>query len=100
MPRFVAIGIEGTGLSPTNDRIIEFAVLCLPLNDSPPDSLYFRVNPGVRISPYATRVHSYTDAAVAGLPPFSSYANLVSNFLANAVVIVHKYRSDTTRYRV
>lgn len=92
--RYVALDIEGTGLSPANDRIIEFAARSLVTNGSAHECLHLKFNPGVRISPHAARVHGYTDVVVAGFPRFSVSAQAVSDFLADAIVVVHNYRCD------
>lgn len=71
--------IESTGADPAKDRIISLAVqkfwpadLADKTNRVEPRE--WLVNPGVPISPGATRAHGITDDAVAYLEPFSAVA--------------------------
>ena len=72
--------IETTGLSVTQDRIIELALIRL----SPQGDILERVrrfNPGIPIPPEATAVHGITDADVADEAPFASRARSLARLL-------------------
>lgn len=72
--------IETTGLSVTQDRIIELALIRL----SPQGDVLEKVrrfNPGMPIPPEATEVHGITDADVADEAPFASRARSLARLL-------------------
>jgi len=65
----VWLDIEGTGVDPYRDRIVE---ICILSDDG--RELETRVNPGVPIPQEATAVHGITDADVADAPRFAEIA--------------------------
>ncbi len=76
----VFFDLETTGLSTTDDRIIELAILRV----SPQGDVLERVrrfNPGVPIHPEATAVHGITDEDLAGEAPFAARARALVNLL-------------------
>jgi DNA polymerase-3 subunit epsilon len=72
--------IETTGLSTSQDRIVELALIRL----SPQGDVLERVrrfNPGVPIPPEATAVHGITDEDVADEAPFAARARSLARLL-------------------
>lgn len=78
----VFFDLETTGINILEDRIIELAAVKL-MPDGERISKTIRVNPGMPIPPEATAVHHISDADVADLPPFRSYAKAVAKFFAD-----------------
>ncbi len=76
----VIIDLETTGVSIAFDRIVELsAVKVNPGGEE--EWLTMRLNPGIPISPEATRVHGITDADVANEPHFKDVAKRIASFL-------------------
>jgi DNA polymerase III subunit epsilon len=76
----VILDLETTGVSIASDRIVEFSALKV----SPAGAeewLTLRINPGIPISPEATRIHGITDADVANEPHFKDVARKIAAFL-------------------
>lgn len=70
------VDVETTGLSVTNDRIVELSVVIVYPTTSltPPLTKTRRLNPTVSIPADVTAVHGITDADVAGQPTFREIA--------------------------
>ena len=68
-----SIDIEGTGVNPETDRIVQVGVSVLH-----PDMSRVKwsslVNPGIPIPPEATEIHHITDEDVKDAPPFGEIA--------------------------
>lgn len=76
----VILDLETTGVNIATDRIVEFSALKV----SPAGAeewLTLRLNPGIPISPEATRVHGISDADVANEPHFRDVARRIASFL-------------------
>ncbi len=69
----VFFDLETTGLSISNDRIIEFAFLKIMPDGSELGGCY-RINPTIPISPESTEITGITDADVAGCKTFKELA--------------------------
>jgi len=76
----VVFDLETTGVSIATDRIIEFAALKV-MPGGAEEWLTMRINPGIPISPEATRIHGITDADVANEPHFKDVARNIAAFL-------------------
>jgi DNA polymerase-3 subunit epsilon len=76
----VIIDLETTGVSIAYDRIVEISALKVTPGGEH-EWLTMRLNPGIPISPEATRVHGITDADVAGEPHFKDVAKIIASFL-------------------
>ena len=76
----VFLDVETTGLSTSNDRIVELTVLKVD-PDGREEERSVRLNPGIPIPSAATRVHGISDEDVADKPTFSRYANGLMSFL-------------------
>ena len=75
----VFVDLETTGVNVTTDRIVEITVLKIHPDGSQEEKSE-RVNPGIPISPGATRVHGITDEDVADKPGFDQYARSILSF--------------------
>lgn len=76
----VIIDLETTGVSIASDRIVELSAMkVVPGGEE--EWLTMRLNPGIPISPEATRVHGITDADVANEPHFKDVAKRIAAFL-------------------
>ncbi len=76
----VILDLETTGVNITTDRIVEFSALKVSPGGAE-EWLTLRLNPGIPISPEATRVHGITDADVANEPHFRDVARRIAAFL-------------------
>lgn len=76
----VILDLETTGVNIATDRIVEFSALKVSPGGVE-EWLTLRLNPGIPISPEATRVHGITDADVANEPHFKDVARRIASFL-------------------
>ena len=76
----VILDLETTGVSIASDRIVEFSALKVTPGGAE-EWLTLRINPGIPISPEATRVHGITDAEVANEPFFKDVARRIAAFV-------------------
>lgn len=70
--------IEGTGINPRVDRIIDLCV-CIVEPDSTRHTHEFRVNPGMPIPPESIEIHGITDEDVADCPAFAEKAHEIAD---------------------
>ncbi len=75
----VILDLETTGVSIASDRIVEFSALKASPGGAE-EWLTLRINPGIPISPEATRIHGITDADVANEPHFKDVARRIAAF--------------------
>ena len=76
----VFFDLETTGVSPTNDRVVELSYLKV-MPDGTEISKTFRVNPGMHIPETATAVHHITDDDVRDCPTFRQIGQEIANVL-------------------
>lgn len=76
----VILDLETTGVSIAFDRIVEISAMKVSPGGGE-EWLTMRLNPGIPISPEATRVHGITDADVANEPHFKDVAKRIASFL-------------------
>ncbi|MEI8202480.1 MAG: 3'-5' exonuclease [Bacteroidota bacterium] len=74
--------LETTGLSVTNDRIVEICILKININGEKQIRTQ-RINPTIPISPEATSIHGICDADVKDMPTFKQVAGEFVNLLHN-----------------
>jgi DNA polymerase-3 subunit epsilon len=92
--RFAVVDVETTGMRARGgDRILEVAVVTMD-GDEARVVFHSLVNPGVRLSPFVTRLTGISDALVAGAPHFEEIADAVLASLAGAVFVAHNARFD------
>jgi DNA polymerase-3 subunit epsilon len=76
----VVFDLETTGISISNDRIVEIA--CIKVHpDGTEESLVERINPGKPIPPEVTAIHGISDADVADKPTFAERASEYARFM-------------------
>ena len=76
----VILDLETTGVNIATDRIVEFSALKVSPGGHE-EWLTLRLNPGIPISPEATRIHGISDADVANEPHFKDVAKKIAAFL-------------------
>ncbi len=76
----VILDLETTGVSIASDRIVEISAMKVSPGGEE-EWLTTRLNPGIPISPEATRIHGITDADVANEPHFKDVAKRIASFL-------------------
>jgi DNA polymerase-3 subunit epsilon len=76
----VILDLETTGVSIASDRIVEISAMKVVAGGAE-EWLTMRLNPGIPISPEATRIHGITDADVANEPHFKDVAKRIASFL-------------------
>jgi DNA polymerase-3 subunit epsilon len=79
----VFFDLETTGVSPTDDRIIDIALL-KRLPGGGEESLASLVDPGMPIPPESIAVHHITDEMVRGQPSFKDLAPRLLSFIGDA----------------
>ncbi len=79
----VFIDIESTGLSISDDRIVEISILKVNLDGSE-DVKTIRINPEKPISEEAMNVHGITNEDVANCPTFKGVAKTIADFIKGA----------------
>ncbi len=76
----VSFDLETTGLDVKKDRIVEISCVKI-MPDGTKDIRTYRVNPGIPISPEASRVHGITNEDVKDEPHFKKLASSLADFL-------------------
>jgi len=76
----VFFDLETTGLSKTNDRIVEIAMTKINPDKSRED-FYSRVNPGIEIPKVASDIHGILNSDLENEPDFKSISNEVFEFI-------------------
>lgn len=90
--RLVFMDLEGTGVDPYHDRIVEIAMFGA---DGQP-LLHTLVDPQIPIPPETTEIHGITDEDVAGQPMFPALARQVERILAGSTIVGYSsMRYDT-----
>jgi DNA polymerase III epsilon subunit family exonuclease len=90
---FVAFDLETTGLLPAKDRITEFGAVRFTLS-AIKDKFETLIDPGLPITPGATRVSGITDDMVKGKPPVADVLGRFLDFAGGAALIAHNARFD------
>ena len=90
----IILDTETTGLSAEKDRIVEIA--CVELSNYIPTKNIFHsfINPGIKVSEDAFRVHGYSDEFLATKPKFKDVAQNFINFIKNKKLIIHNADFD------
>ena len=77
----VVFDIESTGINPRHDRIIELAAIRIE-PDGTETSKCWLLNPGVKIPPETTAIHSITDDDVKDCPTFAEKIDEIEEFFS------------------
>lgn len=91
-PRFVVMDVETTGLSASNHRVLEIALVTADPTGRVLDEWSTRLNPQGPVG--ATHIHGITDADVAHAPLFTDVLDELHLRLAGAAVVAHNARFD------
>ncbi len=76
----VVFDLETTGISISNDRIVEIACIKVHIDGSEETKL-IKINPGIPIPPESTAIHGISDADVANAPKFNEVAKELADFM-------------------
>ncbi len=76
----VFFDIESTGINVAKDRIVEISILKV-FPDGKEDLNTFKINPTIKISPEATKIHGISNKDVKNQPTFSDIAREIANIL-------------------
>ena len=90
----IILDTETTGLSAEKDRIVEIA--CVELNNYIPTKNIFHsfINPGIKVSEDAFRVHGYSDEFLSTKPKFKDVVQNFINFIKDKKLIIHNADFD------
>lgn len=89
---FAVLDVETTGLSPTDDRVIELAVVRVDASGGIVDSWSSRFNPERPMG--ASNIHGITDADVGHAPRFREAAADIASRLDGLVLVAHNAPFD------
>lgn len=100
--RYVAIDVETTGLRPfSGDRIIQLAAIDVTdfvhsngENDESASRIVTKFNPQMPIPAEASAVNRIYDNAVVDAPLFGEYAQVLTEFIGDAILIGHNVKFD------
>jgi DNA polymerase III epsilon subunit family exonuclease len=92
---FVAFDLETTGLSPSNDRIVEIGAVKFR-NGKIIDQKSWLINPGRSIPWLVQQVHGITDEMVKDAPDFVTVYREFSEFIEGSVLMAHNARFDVS----
>ena len=90
---FVAFDFETTGLYAASDRIVEFGAVRFR-DDAVLAEFELLCDPGIPISPDASRVSGISDADVRGCRPVADIVPEFMRFVADAVLVAHNAPFD------
>ena len=91
--QYAVVDVETTGLSPTNDRIVEVACVVVD-GERLVDRWTSLVDPGIAIPAHATAVHGITDDMVQGAPTITPVLTKLRRYSKGRVVVAHSARFD------
>ena len=89
----VFFDLETTGMSPTEDRIVELAAVRIE-RDGEVTRYQSLINPGRPIPGRATAVHHISDGMVADAPRFSEVGRAFLEFAAESTLVAHNAYFD------
>ena len=90
---FTVFDLETTGMSPTEDRIVELAAVRIE-RDGEVTRYQSLINPGRPIPGRATAVHHISDGMVADAPRFSEVGRAFLEFAAESTLVAHNAYFD------
>lgn len=91
--RYVILDLETTGLSPKNDRIIEFGAVAIE-DGRVMEEFHSLVDAGVKIPYEARRIHGITNKMLKGQPKIEEVVPHFHKFIANSIVVAHNADFD------
>ena len=78
----VIFDLETTGVNINHDRIVEISLLKIFPNEDE-ELRTFRVNPGIPIPEFSSKIHGIYDKDVVDCPSFKELAPQLASFLTN-----------------
>ena len=91
--RFVVFDLETTGLSPSNDKIVEIGAVRVE-NGKITERYQRFINPEIPMPPAATKVNHITDEMLNGYPPIKLVLPHFLKFVGNDILAAHNARFD------
>ena len=93
--REVVLDVETTGLEAGTDKIIEIG--CVEIVDLIPtgETFHVYINPQMKVSAGAFRVHGLSDAFLSNKPTFRTIVPKLRAFLADSPLVIHNAPFDT-----
>ena len=95
---FAAIDLETTGLSLSQDKIIEVSAVLYDEYGVEEGVLSTLIKPGIRIPPAASRVNRISDEMVRSSPTFAAVAPALADALRNRILVGHNVISFDARF--
>ena len=95
---FAAIDLETTGLSLSQDKIIEVSAVLYDEDGVEEGVLSTLIKPGIRIPPAASRVNRISDEMVRTSPTFAAVAPALADALRNRILVGHNVISFDARF--
>jgi DNA polymerase-3 subunit epsilon len=89
--KVLAFDLETTGVSTTNDRIVQFALIGT-LADGTAVNHEQVVKPNIRIPYDATQIHGISNEDVRDKPPLSEVADQLADLIDGAILVGHNVR--------
>jgi DNA polymerase-3 subunit epsilon len=90
---YTALDFETTGLDPKRDRIVEIGALRFGVQGEF-ESLSVLVNPGMPISPAASKVNGISDEMLVSCRPVDELIPELCSFLGSSILIAHNAPFD------
>lgn len=91
--KLFALDIETTGLSPSNDRIVEISIIEFTGTNIGQRSSWL-VNPKCSIPAASTKVHGITNEMVKDSPVFADIAGKIQEMISDSTIVAHNARFD------
>ncbi|MDI9347175.1 MAG: exonuclease domain-containing protein [Methylacidiphilales bacterium] len=92
--RLISLDLETTGLSVTQDRIIEIGLLEILDSSISGDFKLIRVNPGIPIPPDSSAIHGIYDNDIKDKPLLSEILTTVIEYIDSSPIIMHNAEYD------
>ena len=90
--KVLAFDLETTGVSTTNDRIVQFALIGT-LADGTAVNHEQIVKPNIRIPYDATQIHGISNEDVRDKPPLTEVADQLAELIEGAILVGHNVRN-------
>ncbi|HCW32676.1 MAG: DnaQ exonuclease/DinG helicase family protein, ATP-dependent DNA helicase DinG [Candidatus Peregrinibacteria bacterium GW2011_GWE2_39_6] len=91
---YLALDLETTGLDPTNDKIIEIALIKFKPDGTIVDEFQSLFNPQIPIPPFIQNLTKISNDNVQNAPLFQELANQIQNFIGDLPILGHSVKFD------
>lgn len=92
---FTVVDVETTGLSPSNNRIIEIGLVKIK-NLTITEKLHFLINPQITIPQFITSLTGISNYDIEDAPYFSEVIDEITSFIENSVLTAHNFQFDSS----